>query len=74
MSTYTEQGDQVRLEMSRSEYSTLVFALGMAAGASRKDGDNRIFWNLIDLMNRINAGNPHFTPYEIPEEFRSAPA
>ena len=37
-----------------------------AADAARLS-DKAMFYRGIALLNRLNAGNPNFTPYEIPE-------
>jgi hypothetical protein len=64
---YLETAETVVLSMTHQDYNALLLALGFAAG--RAD-DKPMFWRLIGLVNRLNAGNPHFTPYEIPEAFR----
>ena len=65
---YTEKDDTITLEMSRGDYNHLLLALGMAAGLA---SDKPTFWKWIEFTNRLNAGNPHFTPYEIPDEFKT---
>lgn len=68
--SYTENGDTITLQVSREDYDRLLLALGMAAACARRDLDESAFWSLIDLANRLNTGNPRFTEYEIPEEFK----
>lgn len=64
---YSRDGETVTLTMSAADYELLLMCLGQAAGvASQHPG---FFWRAIALANRLNAGNPEFTPYEIPEEF-----
>ena len=29
-------------------------------------------WRTLDLANRLNDGNPDFTPYKIPDQYREA--
>lgn len=58
---YSELGDQVTLTMDRNDYNELLFALGMATGSSH-DQPARMK-AFIELMNRLNAGNPNYTPY-----------
>jgi hypothetical protein len=67
--SYRREGDTVVLTMPVEDFEGLLLMLGYAAGAAvlTRRGD---FWNFMDLANRINDGNPHFTPYEIPAEFR----
>ena len=66
--SYSEKGDVITLEMSRADYNQLLIAMGMAAGLA---SERKFFWHWIDFANRMNTGNPHFIPYEIPEEFRA---
>ena len=67
--SYTEDGDHVYLEMSHEDFADLRLMLGYAAGAAHKESAG-MFWRWIAFANRVNEGNPRFTPYEIPEEFR----
>jgi len=67
---YTENGDTVTLEMTRGDYENLLVAVGIAAGVAHQDANKQHFWNWIDFANRLNAGNPRFTLYEVPEDFR----
>jgi len=69
---YTEHGDTITLEMSRDDYEGLLLMLGFAAGAASRKGELHTYWRWIDFVNRLNDGNPRFTPYEIPEEFKGA--
>lgn len=59
--SYREQDGQVILTMSREDYEWLLIALGsaMAAGYSNQDWIQR----MLGLTNRLNEGNPHYTPY-----------
>jgi hypothetical protein len=66
---YTEDGDRVTLEMDREDYNMLLLMLGYATGAASKEHNQAKFWRLIDFVNRLNADNPNFRPYEIPEEY-----
>jgi hypothetical protein len=68
--TYTEQGDRVTLEMTREDYATLILALGFAGGSALDRGEPAMFWAIIDFANRMNATNPNFIAYEIPEGYR----
>jgi len=68
--TYSEDGDTVRLEMTRDEYNGVLLMLGRLAGSESRNGDKQLFWEAIAFVNRLNRTNPNFTQYEIPEEFR----
>jgi hypothetical protein len=69
--TYAENGDKVTLEMTRGDYGELIMLLGYKLGAvlGAPHGQTE-FWGFLDFVNRLNATNPHFTQYQIPEEFR----
>lgn len=63
MVSYSEQNGQVTLIMSREDFDTILFALGgytcerMMAGESPQ--------RILDLMNRLNDGNPNYRPYQV---------
>ena len=60
MSTFT--GDRVQFDISRDDFELLLLALGMATGSVQDTPMRRL---LFELANRINEGNPNWTPYEI---------
>jgi hypothetical protein len=65
---YSESGDKVTLEMSRGDFSVLLFLLGAATGGLYKQaGENGLFWSAIEFVNALNAENPNFTRYEVPK-------
>ena len=68
---YTENSDTITLKMSRNDYDQLILILGYATGMASRTGDKWTFYAWIDFVNRLNTGNPHFLPYEIPEEFKA---
>jgi hypothetical protein len=49
--------------MSRNDYSNLLMTIGIAAGATNPESPmlSRIF----NLVNRLNEGNPNYTPYQV---------
>lgn len=67
---YSENGDSITIEMSRSDYDMMLVMLGMAAGVASRDTHKKNLWQFMDFVNRLNAGNPRFIPYEIPEEYK----
>jgi hypothetical protein len=64
--SYSEQNGQVVLTMSKEDYAAIIFALGMSAGQSMKDG--RDLTGHLALLNRLNEGNPDYTPYQVGEK------
>jgi len=64
--SYREQDGQVILTMSLDDYQWLLFALGAATAArySHPDWKER----MLGLMNRLNEGNPNYTPYQVKEK------
>lgn len=58
--SYAEKDGEVTLTMKREDYERLLLCLGMATAAAR----NR--WPIVELLNRINQGNPAWTPYIVP--------
>lgn len=61
--SYSESNGQVILTMSREDYEALLYWLGLAAGTTYYDVEN-----IGLLMNRLNSGNPHYTPYQVEDK------
>ena len=59
--SYSEENGQVVLTMSRDNYHKVIFRLGTALTCCH--------WRALDeelrLLNRINEGNPNWTPFEV---------
>ncbi len=58
-----ETDGDVVLRMSQNDYNYILFALGYYTGGLMKDKNVAGADNVIDLMNRINKGNPNYVPY-----------
>jgi hypothetical protein len=61
---YSEKDGQVVLRMSREDYELLMSRVGAACNA----GLTTIPWHRIhhfEFINRLNSGNPHYTPYKL---------
>lgn len=63
--SYSEKNGQVVLRMSREDYELLLIALGSAVGLALQ-----VKWQLglpvlTPLLNRLNSGNPNYTPYQV---------
>lgn len=65
--TYIEQGENVRLDMTRDEFDQLLLMMGSVAGAALRQNDLQQFYKWLKFANLVNATNPNFTPYKIPE-------
>lgn len=65
--SYSESNGQVVLAMSREDYEMLLIVLGYATGGAIKDA-----WTpasrMFELTNRLNSGNPNYTPYQVEEK------
>jgi hypothetical protein len=60
--SYSEENGQVVLTMSREDFSKLLIYAGIATAQ---------FVNktpLLEWMNRLNQGNPNYTPYQGPQQ------
>ena len=64
--SYSEQDGQVILTMSREDYDIVLMALGAFTALTWNKGkdDGRMFV----LLNRLNSGNPNYTPYQVEAE------
>lgn len=68
--TYKRVGEHITLEMRPSDYEKLLCILGLAMGAVRRMGWPRdTFYRILEFLNELNATNPEYTPYEIPEQY-----
>ena len=67
--SYSEQDGQVVLTLSRDDYDLLVQVMGYARGAAiENDGPLMPPRAIVELLNRLNQGNPDFTPYQVGEK------
>lgn len=64
--SYQEKNGQVILTMSQEDYDSLLLALGIATAHAMKHGGNPNRW--LALVNRLNSGNPNYTPYQVEEK------
>lgn len=63
---YVEKDGQVVLTMDRDDYDRLLLVLGYCTGAAANGDGPVTFIGMVRLINRLNEGNPGFTPYEVP--------
>lgn len=59
---YSEKDGQVVLSMSREDYDIVLMALGALTALT---WDKQKGARMLDLVNRLNSGNPNYTPYEV---------
>jgi hypothetical protein len=62
---YREENGQVILTMSREDYERLLMVMGMGMGAALMGRGGLPPRVIIPLLNRLNLGNPHYTPYKL---------
>jgi hypothetical protein len=59
--SYREENGQVILTMSIEDYQFVLMLLG--AGVA---GERILSWKkACELLNRLNQGNPNYTPYQV---------
>ena len=65
--SYSEKDGQVILTMSREDYESLIFRLGMLAGIAAKAGGlyGLSLKHELAFCDRLNSGNPNYTPYQV---------
>ena len=61
--SYREENGQVVLTMTREDYNWILFALGCLTGQRMRDGT--AIEPVLEFMNRLNQGNPNYTPYQV---------
>jgi hypothetical protein len=65
---YENQTVSLSVTLTQAEYESLLFLLGMAMGTATKEKMTRLSYTCLRLMNKINEGNPNYTPYWVPKE------
>lgn len=65
--SYREEDGQVILTMSREDYNRLLmtFALATVRGIESRAEFPEAVENTLALLNRLNEGNPNYTPYQV---------
>lgn len=61
--SYSLEDGQVVLRMSQEDYSYLLFLLGGSVCIAVDRGS--LLPNLSEFVNRLNSGNPNYTPYQV---------
>ena len=65
---YREENDQVVLTMSVEDYQKFLMLLGAGTAVLTKRGGIFDINNTLELLNRLNSGNPNYTPYQVEEK------
>ncbi len=60
---YREENGKVVLTLSQEDYQLMLMLLGAGAAGARIVSGNKA----LAFLNRLNEGNPHYTPYQITE-------
>ncbi len=64
---YSEQNGIVTVRMTRDDWGFVVWNLGRIAGIDHVSEGRGALIRHLALLNRLEVGNPNYTPYEIPE-------
>jgi hypothetical protein len=67
-----EPNGLVALRMTDDEWSQLLLTLGYAFATAQDRPDVPMARMILRLTNRLNEGNPDFTPYAIPDAIPDA--
>jgi hypothetical protein len=68
MITFKREAGVVTIVMSDHDYARLLMALGYVAVRANHIAGKKEFYSIVRVINELNAGNPEFTPYEVPDE------
>lgn len=60
---YSEEDGVVVVRMTGEDWNRLLLNLGFAAGSMMTTQGR---YGVLAIANRLNVGNPTFTPYQIP--------
>lgn len=63
--SYREEDGQIVLTMSVDDFERLLIVLGIALSASMNGRGMIGMREILVLSNRLNEGNPHYTPYQV---------
>jgi hypothetical protein len=68
--SYREEDGQVILTLSREDYDELLIVFVAATKIILKGPNGNLIYGtyqIVALLDRVNAGNPHYTPYRVEE-------
>ena len=64
--SYQEQDGQVILTMNRDDYALVMRLLGAASARDIERVESLHY--ILELLDRLNQGNPNYTPYQVQEK------
>jgi hypothetical protein len=64
--SYSEENGQVVLRMSREDYNVIMMALGVFTAPVLAGQIGNRLNDVLKFLNRLNDGNPNYTPYQVP--------
>jgi len=59
-------GKDITFSLTPDEFDSLLLMAGYAIGAAFPD-NRKLAYAFLRLANRLNEGNPNWTPYQIPD-------
>jgi len=59
------------IDLEREDFEGLLLMAGYALGCAAREKDSSQMILFLALANKINANNPDWTPYEIPDAWKS---
>ncbi|MGA9668404.1 MAG: hypothetical protein WBQ94_04305 [Terracidiphilus sp.] len=58
----------MRIDLEREDFETPLMMMGMALGLAARARDEAMAARYIRVANAVNANNPNWTPYEVPDD------
>jgi len=65
--TFERSGESITLTLTNELWERLLFALALATNAAWQSEGRAGLVRMLSLVNVLNEGNPHFTPYVLPD-------
>jgi hypothetical protein len=63
-----EANGLIALRITQDEFNELLMVLGYKTAEITHNDDGPMFKIALRVINRLNAGNPDFIPYQVPAE------
>jgi hypothetical protein len=65
---HENQTVSLSLTLTQEEFDGLIMLMGMAMGTATKEGMSKLSYACLRLANKINEGNPRWTPHWTPPD------